>query len=214
MDFLPEYIAKYSEEHTAEESDLLKRIARETHLQVNMPRMLSGHLQGRLLSLISKLIQPTYIVEVGTFTGYSALCMAEGLKPEGKLITIDINKELEKRVNGYFSESKYASQIEMQIGDAAEILQTLSEGIDLAFIDADKANYALYYDLLLPKVRSGGLIIADNVLWSGKVADPTNQKKDKDTLALLAFNSKVKQDPTVEVILLPIRDGLLMARKK
>lgn len=214
MDFLPKYIVKYSEEHTAEENDLLKRIGRETHLQVNMPRMLSGHLQGRVLSLISKLIQPTYIVEVGTFTGYSALCMAEGLKPEGKLITIDISKELERRVNGYFSESKYASQIEMQIGDAAEILQTLSKGIDLAFIDADKANYALYYDLLLPKVRSGGLIIADNVLWSGKVADPTMQKKDKDTLALLTFNSKVKQDPTVEVILLPIRDGLLMARKK
>jgi predicted O-methyltransferase YrrM len=210
MDFLPEEISKYAEAHTSPESALLKQINRDTHAKVLMPRMLSGHLQGRFLSMISHLIKPENILEIGTYTGYSAICLAEGLQSQGKLVTIDVNEELENRVRDYFAMAGISANVDYRIGDAAKIIPTLSETFDLVFIDADKENYAFYYDLVFDKVKKGGMIMADNVLWSGKVVKP---KPDKDTRAILAFNEKVASDPRVEVILLPLRDGILMARK-
>lgn len=211
MDFIPQELAKYSEAHTTEESTLLKRINRETHAEVLRPRMLSGHLQGRLLSMISKMIQPKFILEIGTYTGYSAICMAEGLQPQGKLITIDVNEELKNRVQKYFEESGFASQIDFRIGDARKIITTLNFEFDLVFIDADKENYSNYFDLVIDKVKPGGIILADNVLWSGKVVQPN---PDKDTKAILDFNDKVHNDSRVESILLPVRDGIMMMRKR
>jgi caffeoyl-CoA O-methyltransferase len=175
------------------------------------PRMLSGHLQGRFLSLISKMICPKAILEIGTYTGYSALCLAEGLQPDGKLITIDVNEELEDRVKGYFNQSDYRDQIDYRIGKALELIPQLTESFDLVFIDADKENYANYYDLVIDKVERGGIILADNVLWSGKVL---NAKPDKDTQNILAFNDKVHNDARVENVLLPIRDGITVIRKR
>lgn len=211
MDFLPDDIARYVEEHTSLESDLLKRINRDTHAQIMMPRMLSGHVQGRFLAMISQFIRPEFILEIGTYTGYSAICLAEGLTPDGKLITLDVNEELETRVRGYFQEAGLAERIDYRIGDAAKIIPTLEVMFDLVFIDADKENYALYYDLVFDKVKSGGAILADNVLWSGKV---TQAKVDKDTRALIEFNKKVNLDTRVENLLLPLRDGIMMIRKK
>jgi caffeoyl-CoA O-methyltransferase len=211
MDFLPEDLQCYIEGHTIDEHDLLKKINRETHAQVLKSRMLSGHVQGRFLSMISKMIKPKVILEIGTYTGYSALCLAEGLPLGGKLITIDINEELENRVRNYFTQSGVASQIEYRVGDARKIIPSLSETLDLVFIDADKENYSLYYDLVISRLPSGGIILADNVLWSGKVVQP---KPDKDTQAILNFNAKVQQDARVENILLPLRDGVMMIRKR
>src|SRR5260221_7636672 len=211
MDFLSEELQHYVEVHTSEESALLKKINRETHAQVLMSRMLSGQVQGRFLSMISKMIKPKTILEVGTYTGYSAVCLAEGLYSGGKLITIDINEELENRVRNYFKESEFASQIDYQIGDARKIIPSLSETFDLVFIDADKENYSLYFDLVIDKVPSAGIILADNVLWSGKVVDP---KPDKDTQAILSFNEKIQHDTRVENLLLPLRDGVMMVRVK
>jgi len=210
MEFIPESIDDYCRDHTSPESALLKKINRDTHAEVLMPRMVSGHLQGRFLSLISKMIKPKRILEIGTYTGYSAICLAEGLNPTGKLITIDINEELETRVRGYFKETGLDNQIDYRIGDAAEIIPTLNATFDLVFIDADKENYQHYYDLVFDKVASGGFIMADNVLWSGKVV---GEKKDKDTRAIMAFNDFVTNDPRVENMLLPLRDGILLARK-
>ena len=210
MEFIPESIDTYCRQHTSPESALLKKINRDTHAEVLMPRMVSGHLQGRFLSLISKMIRPQCILEIGTYTGYSAVCLAEGLPPTGKLITIDINEELETRVRGYFKEAGIESQIDYRIGDAAEIIPTLNEIVDLIFIDADKENYQLYYDLVFDKIAKGGFIMADNVLWSGKVV---GEKLDKDTRAIMAFNDFVMNDPRVENMLLPLRDGILLARK-
>jgi caffeoyl-CoA O-methyltransferase len=211
MDFLPDDIARYVEEHTAPESDLLKKISRDTHAQVLMPRMLSGHVQGRFLAMISQIIRPASILEIGTYTGYSAICLAEGLAPNGKLITIDVNEELESRVRGYFQQAGIASKVEYHMGDAAKIIPTLDVKFDLVFIDADKENYALYYDLVFDKINPGGVILADNVLWSGKVTQP---KTDKDTRALVEFNKKVYLDTRVESMILPLRDGIMMMRKK
>jgi len=211
MDFLPENLQRYVETHTSAESDLLKKINRETHAHVLKSRMLSGHVQGRFLSLISKMLKPKVILEIGTYTGYSAICLAEGLQPGGKLITIDNNEELEDRVRNYFKESEYNSQIDFRVGDARKIIPTLTEVFDLVFIDADKENYSLYYDLVIDKLPSGGLILADNVLWSGKVVQPST---DKDTKAILEFNNKVKDDPRVENLLMPLRDGVMMIRKR
>ncbi|TAF72565.1 MAG: O-methyltransferase [Bacteroidetes bacterium] len=212
MEFLPELIQQYAENHSDKESDLLQKIAAETQKDVAMPRMISGHYQGRFLSMISAMIQPKLILEIGTYTGYSALCMAEHLAENGKIITIDKNNELEKRVRGYFSESKYNQQIDYRIGNAIEIIPKLEEtDFDIVFIDADKINYTLYYDLVFEKVKSGGFIIADNVLWSGKVVE---DKKDKKTEAIKAFNQKINEDVRVENLLLAIRDGLMIARKK
>ncbi|MBP9925178.1 MAG: O-methyltransferase [Cyclobacteriaceae bacterium] len=210
MDFLPEDLLKYVADHTSSESDLLKRINRETQAQVMRPRMLSGHVQGRFLSLISHLIRPEYILEVGTYTGYSAICLAEGLSASGKLITIDINEELETRVKSYFQLAGLTEKIDYRIGDAKKIIPSLNVTFDLVFIDADKENYSIYYDLVFDKVKPGGVILADNVLWSGKITD---NKPDKDTRALQAFNLKITNDSRVENMLLPLRDGIMMIRK-
>ena len=213
MEFIDAELNYYAEQHTTAESELLQRINRETNLEVLMPRMLSGHLQGRILAMVAKMISPSYIVEIGTYTGYSALCMAEGLMKEGKLITIEFNEELQKRILGYFNESKYVSQMDLRIGDAMAILPALEPGMDLVFIDADKGNYLNYYNLVIDKLNSGGYILADNVLWSGKViavVDPD----DEDTIALKKFNTFVQQDERVENVLLPVRDGLMLIRKK
>ena len=211
MEFLPDDIAAYVQAHTAAEPELLKKIARDTHAQVLKPRMLSGNVQGRFLSLISKLMQPKLILEIGTYTGYSAICLAEGLVAGGKLITIDINEELENRVRGYFEQAGLKDVVDYRIGNALNFLPTINETIDLVFIDADKENYLKYYNLVFDRVRSGGLILADNVLWSGKI---TQTKTDKDTRALQEFNDAVVADARVECMLLPLRDGIMMARKK
>ncbi len=212
MDFLPAAIEAYALAHTSAESPLLAQLNRETHAKVLQPRMLSGHLQGRLLSLFSTMIRPRRILEIGTYTGYSALCLAEGLSDDGLLVTIDVNEELYDFTRKFFDNSPFGHQIDFRIANAAEEIQTLSDTFDLVFIDADKLNYSLYYDLVFDKVRKGGVIIADNVLWSGKVAQ-TDKKIDKDTQSLLDFNQKIHQDSRVSNILLPIRDGLLIAWK-
>ncbi len=211
MDFLPEDIARYVESHTTPETDLLKQINRDTHAQVLMPRMLSGHVQGQFLSMLSKVLRPSYILELGTYTGYSAICLAEGLTDQGKLITIDVNEELETRVRGYFKKAGLESKIDYRIGNALKLVPVLPGNIDLVFIDADKENYSAYYELVLEKVRPGGVILADNVLWSGKVTQP---KPDKDTKAILEFNKMVAEDSRVECLLLPLRDGIMMIRKR
>jgi caffeoyl-CoA O-methyltransferase len=211
MEFLPDDLQKYIEDHSQPESDLLKQINRETHLHVLKPRMLSGHLQGRVLSLLSHMINPKNILEVGTYTGYATLCLAEGLKTEGKVITIDNNAELSIRTKAYFSKSKFSDQIEMKVGNALEIIPTLRKKWDLVFIDADKGNYSAYYDLVIDQLNQGGFIIADNVLWSGKVSDKS--KNDKDTDAIRVFNKKVHNDDRVQNVLFPIRDGLMILRK-
>lgn len=193
------------------EPELLKRIDRETHLKVLMPRMLSGHYQGRVLSMLSKMICPKRILEIGTFTGYATLCMAEGLSEDGILYTLDINEELEDMVRGHFADSPYNDQIKYIIGDANQTLDALEESFDLVFIDADKKNNGTYYDLIFDRVRPGGLIIVDNVLWSGKVL---NNSQDKDTRNIVSFNDKIAADTRVEKMILPVRDGLFIIRKK
>ncbi|PKV66579.1 O-methyltransferase [Pontibacter ramchanderi] len=214
MEFLDEELQQYAEDHTSPESELLHKVNRQTHLNVMKPRMLSGHLQGRLLSMFSHMIRPKQILEVGTYTGYSALCLAEGLQEDGTLHTIDINEELEDTVRGYIKEAGLSESVKYYIGNALEIIPTIDATFDLVFIDADKYNYATYYDMVIDRVRSGGYIIADNVLWSGKVLAKYRKKLDEDTAALLDFNKKVQDDPRVENILLPVRDGLMVARKK
>ncbi|QOI97379.1 MAG: O-methyltransferase [Flammeovirgaceae bacterium] len=210
MEIIHPFIQRYSEEHTSAESPLLKLINRDTHAQVLMPRMLSGHLQGRLLAIISKMIKPKAILEIGTYTGYSAICLAEGLLEGGILVTIDNNEELEDRVRNYFSEAGLEQRIDYRIGDAMEIIPTLPGPFDLVFIDADKENYMRYYDLVVNIVPLGGYILADNVLWSGKVLDT---KPDKDTRAIQEFNRKIQDDERVENVLLPVRDGMMIVRK-
>jgi len=210
MDFTPPPIQKYAEDHTSPESEILKLVNRHTHAHVLMPRMLSGHMQGRILSMISHMVKPTTILEIGTYTGYSAICLAEGLKPGGKLITIDINEELENTVHGYFKTSGFAGVIDYRIGNALEIIPSLQMNFDLVFIDADKENYSRYYDLVINRVPLGGYILADNVLWSGKVLD---ERPDKDTKAIQEFNRNVQNDTRVENVLLPVRDGIMVMRK-
>ncbi len=210
MEFIGEELQAYVQKHTTEESELLKRIDRETHANVLMPRMLSGHLQGRVLSMLSKIANPKTILEIGTYTGYSAICLAEGIKKGGTLITLDINEELEERVRGYFSEANLNDIIDYRIGNALDIIPTLSNRFDLIFIDADKINYCNYYDLVIDKMNEGGMILADNVLWSGKVL---SAQPDKDTRAIIEFNRKVTDDSRVENVLFPVRDGLMVIRK-
>lgn len=213
MEFIDEKIEQYALNHSEAESDVLKKLNRETHAKVMQPRMLSGHMQGAFLSMLSKMIQPSAILEIGTYTGYSAICLAQGLVPEGKLHTIDINEELDKMVRSFIKESNLESKIECHIGDAMKIIPTLNMQFDIVFIDADKKNYSNYYDLVFDKVKTGGYIIADNVLWSGKVVD-LEKNKDADTLLIDAFNKKVHADNRVEHLLLPLRDGLMIVRKK
>lgn len=212
MEFISEALSTYSESHSEKESALLQELNRETHLKVMSPRMLSGHLQGRFLSFISKLTQPENILEIGTYTGYSALCFAEGLRSEGKLITIDSNEETNAVAKKYFERSAYSKQIELMQGDATKIIPTLDRTFDIVFIDADKRNYAKYFDLVIGKIRKGGLIIADNVLWSGKILMP-EKEMDTDTKAIHEFNKKVNEDPRVTNLLLPVRDGLMFMMK-
>jgi predicted O-methyltransferase YrrM len=207
-----EALQAYAEQHSSPSSALLEKIERETHLHVLKPRMLSSQLQGRFLSMISRMMAPSRILEIGTYTGYSALCLAEGLKSGGKLVTIDKNEELSERTKGYFAESAFHGQIEMIVGEAGKWVSTLKEDWDLVFIDADKSQYLHYYRTVLPRLRRGGLIIADNVWWYGKVADP--EAKDKDTEVLRAFNDEVHNDPRVENVFVPIRDGLMLIHKK
>lgn len=210
MDFIPPDIQRYAEKHTSAESRVLQHVNRSTHANVLMPRMLSGHLQGRLLAMISQMVRPRYILEIGTYTGYSAICLAEGLQPGGKLITIDINEELESQVRKYFSDAGVENKIDLVIGDAAAVIPALDLKFDLVFIDADKENYSRYFDLVIDKVNVNGIILADNVLWSGKVIQ---RDPDKDTRAIMEFNRKVQEDARVENVLLPVRDGIMMIRR-
>jgi predicted O-methyltransferase YrrM len=210
MEFLPEALEHYVEQHTTAENDVLQQLNRETNAKVMMPRMISGHLQGRFLAMMSKMINPKTILEIGTYTGYSGICLAEGLLEGGTLHTIDINEELEDLVRGYFDKAGITEKVQYHIGNALEIIPTLKGPFDLVFIDADKINYANYFDQVIDKVNIGGYILTDNVLWSGKVLDT---KQDKDTAAIVAFNKKVMEDPRVETVLVPIRDGILIARK-
>jgi predicted O-methyltransferase YrrM len=211
MEFIDPILDQYVCDHTAQEGELLRKINRETHLEVLQPRMLSGHFQGRVLSMFSKMIKPNRILEIGTYTGYSALCLAEGLTDEGKLVTIDVNEELENRVRGYFDSSEFSQKITYLVGDAIKLIPTINEKWDIVFIDADKLNYLNYYHLVFSSVKVGGYIIADNVLWSGKVADST--KQDRETNVLREYNDFVHNDQRVEEVLMPIRDGLMIARK-
>ena len=212
MDFLTPELNDYIEAHTSDEPEVLRELNRETHAKVLMPRMLSGHFQGRFLSMISKMIRPACILEIGTYTGYSAICLSEGLAPNGKLYTIDINDELKPMVERYVQKANMQNSIELISGDAAVLIPQLNIQPDLVFIDADKVRYSVYYDLIFDQLKPGGYILADNVLWSGKVV--SDEKPDKDTAALLDFNKKVLKDERVEKIILPIRDGLMLIRKK
>jgi caffeoyl-CoA O-methyltransferase len=213
MDFLPAALAQYVEAHTEPEPPLLRQLSRATHQRVLRPRMLSGHVQGRLLALLSQLVRPRLALEIGTYTGYSALCLAEGLTDDGRLITIDPNDELEPLARQHWAQSPVGHKIDFRAGRAVDILPTLAGPFDLVFIDADKANNSLYVDLVIDKVRPGGLLLIDNVLWSGKVTEPL-KPTDKDTPLVLAFNARIQADPRLENVLLPIRDGLMLTRKR
>jgi predicted O-methyltransferase YrrM len=214
-------LSEYIEQHSSPESDVLQKITRSTHLEVINPRMSSGHVQGRVLSMISQMIHPERILELGTFTGYSALCLAEGLTEDGTLITIEHNDEMEDAIRRNLALSPIGEKIELVIGDAKEELRRLGERreakgtvlFDLAFIDADKKEYSDYLDLVLPLMRPGGWILADNTLWDGHIIDPAYDK-DKQTLALRAFNDKVAADNRLEKVILPLRDGLTIIRLK
>ncbi len=213
MEFLPEKIDDYTTNHTSAESEVLAQLNRDTHAKVLQARMLSGHVQGRILSTFSHMLKPKRILEIGTYTGYSAICLAEGLAEDGKLHTIDINEELEEMVKSYIAKANMENQIQMHVGNAMEIIPALHETWDLVFIDADKGNYSNYFDLVIDHLRPGGYIIADNVLWSGKVVEKVSSK-DLETQALLDFNKKVHEDSRVENVLFPVRDGLMVCRKK
>lgn len=213
MEFLDPDLEQYIEEHTADESKLLQSLNRETHQKILQPRMLSGHLQGRVLSMMSHMIKPRRILEIGTYTGYSALCFAEGLDKDGHIDTIDKNEELEPVISRYVKEAGLESKIHLHVGEALEIIRQLNHEYDLVFIDADKENYLNYYNAVFEKVPIGGYIIADNVLWSGKVLEKEQVEKDTDTHAIVEYNTAIQNDSRVENVLFPIRDGLMVLRK-
>lgn len=213
MHFLPEDIDNYVVRHSQQEPQLLKELSRETWQKVLNPRMLSGTFQGRVLSMISKLIAPKTILEIGTYTGYSALCLAEGLQENGILHTIDKNEELEELQYKYFQKSSFGDQIKQYVGNAIEIIPSIEDKFDLVFIDADKSNYLNYFELIIGKMNKGGIILSDNVLWSGKVVEPL-EEKDIDTKVLLEYNRLLNEDDRIETVLLPIRDGLTVSRVK
>ena len=213
MEFISQELDDYVCAHTEKEPELLYELNRRTHLEVLQPRMLSGHFQGRALSMISHMIQPKSILEIGTYTGYSALCMAEGLVDGGKIITIDKNEELEDLINEFVGKAGLSDVIDFRIGNAMDIIPTLDEQFDLVFIDADKHNYGNYFDLVIDKVPSGGYILLDNVLWSGKVLKEA-EPNDIDTKELISLNKRLQDDDRVQNLLLPIRDGLTILRKK
>lgn len=214
MDFLPNELENYINQYTEREPDHLYRLNRETHIKVLQPRMLSGHLQGRVLSMLSHMIKPKRVLEIGTYTGYSALCMAEGLAEGGEIHTIDINDELEEMVQEHVERAGFTGRIHMHIGNALDIIPKLSGSFDLVFIDADKTNYSNYFDLIIDRLAPGAYIIADNVLWSGKVLDAKEVDKDPDAAAIHAFNQKIQADDRVQNVLFPVRDGLMVIRKK
>ena len=213
MNFLPEKIDNYVVNCSQKEPELLQQLNKETWQKVLNPRMLSGGYQGRILSMISKLVHPKTILEIGTYTGYSALCLAEGMQKNGTLFTIDKNEELEDFAKKYFGQSPYELQIRQLIGNALDIIPTLNEKFDLVFIDADKENYPTYFNMIIGKMNSGGVILSDNVLWSGKVVEKI-EPNDKDTQSLVAYNELLNNDDRIETILLPIRDGLSISRVK
>ena len=213
MHFLPEKIDDYVVSHSQNEPQILQELSKETWQKVLNPRMLSGAFQGRVLSMISKLIQPKNVLEIGTYTGYSALCIAEGLHPEGKIYTIDKNEELETLQEKYFEKSGYQNQMQQYVGNALEIIPTLDVKFDLVFIDADKSNYINYFHLIIDKMNAGGIILSDNVLWSGKVIEKLDPK-DLDTKVLLEYNKLLNSNERIETVLLPIRDGLTVSRVK
>ncbi len=212
--FFNEQLETYIQTHSQPEDPILQELSRETYLKMLHPRMLSGHIQGQLLEMISKMMQPLNILELGTYTGYSAICLAKGLHPKGRLITIDVNDEVESIAQKYFEKSGLAHQIEMRIGDALELIDDINETLDLVFIDASKSDYLGYYQKVLPKVRQGGVIIADNVLWSGKVVETKIRDNDYFTKGILAFNEFVQKDDSVHNFILPMRDGMMMMQKK
>ena len=213
MHFIPEDLDDYVVSHSEDEPKLLKQLNRETYQKILQPRMLSGHYQGRVLSMISKLVNPKNILEIGTYTGYSTLCLAEGMQRNGALHTIDINEELIDFQRKYFDKSGYGNQIHQHLGDALEIIPKLDTTFDLVFIDADKENYSNYFNLIIDELNTGGIIISDNVLWSGKVLETSFKKDDTSTPALIEYNSLLKEDNRVETVVLPIRDGLTISRK-
>jgi caffeoyl-CoA O-methyltransferase len=214
MEMIEPLIQKYCDTHTSPEGEVLKQLNRETFANILQPRMLSGHFQGRVLSMISHMIKPQMVLEIGTYTGYSAICLAEGLAEGGKLITIDINAEREEMVHSYIQKAGFESRIQHIIGDALNIVKTLPYTYDLIFIDADKPNYIRYYDMAMEKLSPGGYILIDNILWSGKVVDEPSLARDKDTQLLHLLNQTVQNDTRVENVLLPIRDGLMLVRKR
>jgi len=213
MHFLPEKLDDYIVDHSQKEPELLQQLSKETWQKVLAPRMLSGHFQGRVLSLISKMVNPKYILEIGTYTGYSALCLAEGIQTKGLLHTIDNNEEIFDFQRKYFDKSIYGNQIIQHIGNALNVIPSLDITFDLVFIDADKKNYPNYLEIILPKLKSGSIILSDNVLWTGKVIEPL-QKGDQDTKALLEYNKMINEHSQLETVLLPIRDGLTLTRVK
>ncbi len=213
MHFLPPAIEAYAQSHSEDEPALLAQLRRDTHLQHIQPRMLSGHFQGRLLSLISKIVRPKTILEIGTYTGYSALCLAEGLAQDGVLHTIEVNPELRKIQEKYISLSDYQDRIVLHTADALTLIPQLDLEIDLVFIDAEKKNYTAYLEAVLPKMKSGGVLLVDNVLWTGKVVEPLDPK-DKTTEALLSFNQYMKNHPRLSTVLMPLRDGLTLSLVK
>ena len=211
MHFISPELENYIEQHSEKEPELLAALNKETYQKVLLPRMLSGHFQGRVLSMLSKLIRPVNILEIGTYTGYSALCLCEGMQEKGILHTIDIKEELVDFQRKHFDKSPWGNQIIQHLGEALDIIPTLDIKFDLVFIDADKENYINYFELIVPKMNKGGIILSDNVLWSGKVLEPL-QKNDISTKILLEYNLLLKNDPRVETVLLPIRDGLTVSR--
>lgn len=211
MHFLSDALENYIKDHSEDEPEILQSLTRDTHLKVIQPRMITGHFQGRVLSMLSKIIQPKYILEIGTYTGYSAICLAEGLRKNGQLHTVDVNEELIEIQNKYFEISGYSDLIIQHTGDALDLVPKLDVCFDLVFIDAEKKSYDAYFEAALQKTKPGSIILSDNVLWSGKVVEPLD-KKDKATKVLLDYNQKLKEDPRVETILLPIRDGLTLCR--
>ncbi|WP_339629957.1 O-methyltransferase [uncultured Maribacter sp.] len=213
MHFISPLLESYLADNSQEEPKILQDLTRETHLKVIQPRMLTGHFQGRVLSLLSKIINPTYILEIGTYTGYSALCLAEGLRKEGELHTIDINAELKQIQRTFFDRSDYGNQIIQHVGNALDIIPKLDITFDLVFIDAEKKQYDKYLEKVLPRTKSGTIILSDNVLWSGKVIEPLDPK-DTATKVLLDYNKKLSEHPLLETVLLPIRDGLTLSRVK
>lgn len=211
MHFLSEALENYIQDNSENEPKVLQELTRETHLKVIQPRMITGHFQGRVLSMLSKIIHPKYILEIGTYTGYSAICLAEGLAKEGELHTIDVNEELVHIQRKYFDKSTQGNQIIQHTGDALDIIPNLDISFDLIFIDAEKKMYDSYFEAVIQKTKPGGIILSDNVLWSGKVVEPLD-RKDRATKVLLDYNRKLKEDPRIETVLLPIRDGLTLSR--